>query len=178
MSMNGTTVMKYSDESEIKRELGIRSWGNLPKGKMIKFVAMMPDIDPDVALKIVEQFPEFKEFAMDGVDAMKKAHDSTLTANTQSQDQVYQALQEIREVLKGELDRDGLTEEQRRYLVEQTMETGRMAFQKDTESKQYLDGLLNKVLVGVGAALVLGVAFVGGKLMGEIKDGPEDSHEA
>jgi hypothetical protein len=35
--------------------------------------------------------------------------------------------------------------------------------------------MLNKVLLVGGAALALGVAFVGGKLMGESRDSPETS---
>lgn len=63
---------------------------------MIKFAAMVPDMDTEVALKIIEQFPVFKEFAMDAVNAMEKAHESKLSANTQSQENVHQAFQEIR----------------------------------------------------------------------------------
>lgn len=169
--------MKYTNEGQVKRKLGIKTWGNLPKSKAIRFVAMMPDMDPEVAIKIVEQFPEFKKFALDAVNAMKNAHESTLSANTQSQEHVYQALREIREILKGELDKDGLTADERRFIIEQIQETGKLAYQKDSEGKKFTEGLLNKALIGIGAALVLGVAFVGGKLMGEIKDSPESSSD-
>lgn len=31
---------------------------------MLRFAAFMPDMDTEVALKIIEQFPAFKEFAL------------------------------------------------------------------------------------------------------------------
>ncbi|MGY2747901.1 hypothetical protein [Arthrobacter sp. UYCu723] len=169
--------MKYKNEVKIKQALGIESWRNLSKDKMIRFAAMMPDMDTEVALKIVEQFPVFKEFAMDAVDAMEKAHESTLSANKQSQEHVHQAFQEIREILKGELSKDDLSWEQKKFLIEQIQETGRLEFQKDSENKQFLDGVLKKVLMGAGAALALGVIFVGGKVMAESTEDSEDDLE-
>ncbi|MGY3200471.1 hypothetical protein [Streptomyces sp. TE5632] len=170
--------MGCKNEAEIMQALGIESWRNLSKDKMIRFAAMMPDMDTEVALKIVEQFPVFKDFAKDAVDAMEEAHESTLSANKQSQEHVHRAFQEIRETLKGELSKDDLSWEQKKFLIEQIQETGRLEFQKDSENKKFLDGVLKKVVVGAGAALALGVVFVGGKVMAESKDSPEGSLEA
>ncbi|GAA0346900.1 hypothetical protein NE235_10060 [Actinoallomurus spadix] len=169
--------MRYNNEAEIMQALEIESWRNLSKDKMIRFAAMMPDMDTEVALKIVEQFPTFKEFARDTVDAMERAHESTLSANKQSQEYVHQALQEIRAILKGELDKDDLTWEQRKFIIERIQETGRMDFQKDSENKKFLDAVFNKALIGAGVAIALGVAFVGGRLVAESKDGSEDSQD-
>jgi hypothetical protein len=169
--------MEYKNEAEVKQALGIESWRNLSKDKVIRFAAMMPDMSSEVALKIIEQFPVFKDFAMDAVDALEKAHESTLLANKQSQEHVYRALEEVREILKCELDKSDLSWEQRREIIELIQETGRLAVQKDSENKKFLDGALNKVLLGTGAVVALGVAFVGGRIMVESKENPEDSLE-
>jgi hypothetical protein len=170
--------MRYKDEDEIKRALGIDSWRNLSKDKMIRFVAMMPDMGPEVALKIVEQFPTFKDFAQNVVDAMKQSHESTLSANKQSQEHIHRAYQDLRDILKSELDKGDLTWEQRRELIEKMQEVVREESQKDSENKRFLDGALNKVLALGGVALALGVAFVGGRVMAESKDRPEETLEA
>ncbi|WP_329212641.1 hypothetical protein OG257_30110 [Streptomyces sp. NBC_00683] len=169
--------MGYRNEAEVMQALGIESWRHLSKDKMIRFAAMMPDMDTEVALKIVEQFPVFKDFAMDTVNAMEKVHEATLSANKQSQEYVHQAFQDIREILKHELNKGDLSWEEKKYLIEKIQETGRLEFQKDSENKQFLDGLLKKLVVGAGAALALGVVFVGGKIMAESKDDPEDALE-
>ncbi|MFI1535768.1 hypothetical protein [Streptomyces anandii] len=170
--------MKYKDEDEIKRALGIDSWRHLSKDKMVRFVAMMPDMDTEVALKIVEQFPTFKDFAQNVVDAMKKAHESTLSANKESQEYVHRAYQDLRDTLRSELAKGDLTWEQRRELIEKMQEAVREESQKDSENKRFLDGALNKVLILGGAALALGVAFVGGRVMAESKGSPEGTLEA
>ncbi|RAY12950.1 hypothetical protein DPM19_23370 [Actinomadura craniellae] len=170
--------MGYKNEAEIKQALGIESWRNLSKDKMIRFVAMMPDMGTEVALKIVEQFPVFKDFAIDAVDAMEGAHESTLSANNQSQEHVHRAFQEIREILKAELSNGDLSWKQKKYLIEQIQETGRLEFQKDSENKHFLDGMSRKMMLGAGVVVALGVAFVGGRVMAESKDSPESSLEA
>ncbi len=170
--------MRYKDEDEIKHALGIDSWRNLSKDKMIRFVAMMPDMGTEVALKIVEQFPAFKDFALDVVDAMKKSHESTLSTNQQSQEHVHRAFQDFRDTLRNELDKGDLTWEQRWKIIEKMQEAVREESQKDSENKRFLDGALKKVLVLGGAAVALGVAFVGGRVMAEGKDDPDESLEA
>lgn len=169
--------MGYKNEAEIKRALGIESWRNLSKAKMIRFVAMMPDMGTEVAIKIIDQFPAFKDFATDAVDAIEKAHESTLAANKQSQEHLHQALQEIRKILKGELDKGDLSWEQRKHIIELIQETGRLESQKDSENKQFLDRASNKMVFGVVAVAALGVAFVGGRVMAENKDSSESSLE-
>jgi hypothetical protein len=173
----GDPGMGYKNEAEIKQALGIESWRHLSKDKMFRFVAMMPDMDTEVALKIVEQFPVFKEFAKGAVDVMEKAYESALLANEQSQKQFYQALQDAMESIKGELGKDGLNWEQKRYLIEKIHEFLRLASLKDTENKQFLDRQLAKKVFAVGAVLALCVAFVGRKIAFESKGSPEGSVE-
>lgn len=158
------------NEVEVKKQLGIESWKNLSKDKMLRFAAMMPDMDTEVTLKIIEQFPAFKEFALDTVKEMEKAHESTLKSNDKSQDQVYKALQEIREILKGELDKDDLSWDQLKFIIELIQENGKLAFQKDSEGKQFLNTVLGKITFVGGSVVALGVLFVGGKIMLEQGD--------
>lgn len=162
-------------EVEVMKQLDIDSWRNLSKDKMLRFAALMPDMDTEVALKIIEQFPTFKEFALDTVKEMEKAHKSTLKANDKSQKHAYKAFEEIREILKGELDRDNLTWDQRKVILEMIQDNGKLVFQKDSENKQFLNSVLGKVAVLGGSAVAMGVVFLGGKVMLEHEDGTDRS---
>lgn len=159
--------MKYNSEAEIKKALDIETWRNLSRDKMIRFAAMMPDMDREVALKIVEQFPAFKDFAMETVSVMERAQESALENNKESQAQVHQAFQEIREILKGELAQEDLSWEQRKHILELILETGNKEFAKDTENKDFLKQIVKGVGVVALSALALGIVFVGGKIMME-----------
>ena len=157
--------MSYKSEAEVKKALGIESWRNLSKDKVFQFAAMMPEMDTEVALKIIEQLPEYRKLLTDGLTLLKEEHESTLKFNSQSQDNVHRGWREIREALKGKLDQDGLDWEQAKFVIEQMMETGRQESAKDTENKQFLDGLFTKAAVTAGAAAVAAIAFVGGRVL-------------
>lgn len=165
--------MRYTNEGEIKQELGIESWRNLSKAKMIRFAMMMPDMDAELALKIVEQFPVFADFASGVVGAMKKMHKTTLFANKESQDRFHESCKQTRDMIQTELNQDGLSFEHKKYLLEQVMEILKLESQKDSENKQFLDAGLKKMLGFAMAAIALGVVVLGGKATIESKDDPE-----
>ncbi|WP_055585505.1 hypothetical protein [Peterkaempfera griseoplana] len=165
--------MDNPNEAEIKRALGIRSWRNLSKDKVIKFAAMMPEMGTEVRLKIIEQFPAFKDLAKNSVDSVKKAYESTLSANEKSQEHFHQASQQHREALKDDLSRDDLSWEQRQFLHERFQQNIGQEFQKDSENKQFLERGLRTVAVSAGAAIALSAVFVGARIIGENKEGPE-----
>lgn len=162
--------MAFDSEDAVKRALAIDSWRNLSKDKLLRFVAMMPDMDKEVAVRIIEQFPQFKEFALHALDVLERDHQSTLDANAHSQDDFHRACQDIRDAIRGQLDKDGLTPDERRHLVECLMEVAKLESAKDTENKQFLEGLFEKVVVGVAAVAAFAVVFVGGRVLTDRRD--------
>ncbi|MCY0931949.1 hypothetical protein OTB20_38405 [Streptomyces sp. H27-H1] len=59
-------------------------------------------------LKLIEQFPAFKDLAKHSVDSIRKAHKATLDANEKSQEHFRRASQDQRDALKDDLGRDEL----------------------------------------------------------------------
>ena len=157
--------MQYTNDDQIKKALGIGSWRELSKEGVTRFVAMTPDMDKEVALKIVEQLPAFTDFALEAVNVMQKAQEAALADNRQSQAQVHEAWQEIREILKGHLDEEDLTWEQKRELFELIMETGKQESAKDTENKQFQKEMYMELLkFGGGVVLAVCVVFLNGRI--------------
>lgn len=148
--------MTYKNEDKLKKALEIDTWKNLSRDKMIKFIAMMPDMDKELALKVVEQFPDFKRFVSDALDVIEKRHESTLSHNSQSQENFYQAMREIREILKRELEKDNLTWDQKK-----------LEFAKDSENKRFLDSLFGRVTLVTAAGITVGAAVLGGKVLAQ-----------
>ena len=161
--------MRYKNEAEIMKALEIDTWRNLSKDKIVHFAALMPEMDVEVAKRVVEQFPQFRVFATEALNVIEKEHTSTLAFNNASQEQVHQAFQHVRTILERELGRDDLTAEDRRIVIEALLETANREFAKDSENKEFLNAQLNKVATANLAALALGIVFVGGRLIREIK---------
>ncbi len=156
--------MRYTNEDDIKKALGIDTWRNLSRDNVTRFAAMLPDVDKEVALKIVEQLPEFTSFALEAINVMQKAHESAHADNKQSMAQVHEAFREIREILRGQLEVEDLPWEQRKYILDLLMDTGKLEYAKDTENKQFVREMYSIMGAAVGGALLLAVVFVGGKV--------------
>lgn len=155
--------MEYEDEDDVKQALGVKSWANVPVDKVLKFVAMLPTVSKEVALKVAEQLPEIRKVATRALAGLEKAHENTLKANAESQEHVHAAYQDIRDVLKGELKEEDLTFEQKKEIYDLLMETGKGDFAKDSENKRALDTWLKAAGVVAVAALAVCVVLVGGK---------------
>ncbi|MFF7554241.1 hypothetical protein ACFZA9_15300 [Streptomyces olivaceus] len=163
------------NESAVKRKLGIPNWRNLSKDKVLKFAAAMPEMATEARLKLIEQFPAFKDLGKANIDAVAEAHRSTLAANENSQNHFYKAAQDQRDALQADLARDDLSEAQRESFHDRLERNVGRVFEKDSESKQF-QGAGMKLVAATGvAALALSVAFVGGRVAGVSEDGSEES---
>lgn len=169
----GSVFMKYNNEVEVMDALGIESWRNLSKDKVLQLVAMLPDMSAEVALEVVEKFPEFANFALSALKSLGKRHESTLVQNGLSQGNASRANQEMRAFLFAEAEKDQPWE-QKRYLIDQAMATTSADAEKDAENKKFLDGLFGKVAAITGGVVALGIVFVGGRvLMQDASNGSE-----
>jgi hypothetical protein len=83
--------------------LKISDWNSVDKDSMLKFGAMLPEMDSLLAQKLIEQFPNFKELALGVLASAEASHKATLDSNDKSQNHVYEAWSDTRQILKGEL---------------------------------------------------------------------------
>ena len=57
-------MAKYmATENDVKKALAIDSFRNISKDKIMEFVSAIPNMDKEVAIKIIEQFPSYSESA-------------------------------------------------------------------------------------------------------------------
>jgi hypothetical protein len=152
------------DEEQVKKALKIDSWRNLSKDKLLDFVAEMPKLDKDVAMRIIAQFPEFKSLVSDGFSQLEKQVKTAHRFNWKSQKRVHEAFKEYRALLNRELDRENLTPEDRWRILDLFNEAVKAEAEKDSENK----ALIVKILVGAVTVIValvgLAITFVGGKI--------------
>ncbi|MEV4519288.1 hypothetical protein ACGFKZ_10190 [Micromonospora tulbaghiae] len=157
--------MVIKSEEDVKKVLDIDTWRNLSKEKVFQLVAMMPEMEKEVQLKIIEQLPELTKLAVKAMTVVRKVHESTLSSNEKSQENVHKGYQEARAAIIAQLERGDLDPETRRHLNELLMQTADKESAKDSENKHFLDRLVNKTTLGVAvAAVVLTAVATGGKV--------------
>lgn len=156
--------MSLDGEDAVKKALGIGSFRELSKDGVMRLAAMMPDLPKEVALKIVEQFPEYRQLLTETLNVVVERHESTLKAAKWSQKQFHRGIEATREILKGELQKD-IEPEERRFILEKILDLNKMEDAKDDKTKSFLLNALKILGMIVGGVVLSAVAFVGGKFV-------------
>lgn len=159
--------MDFGSEEQLRQKAGLESWRNLSKEKFLAFVSELPNMDKEVALKVIGQFPEFKRLVLDSYSSLQEQTDSAFKANWKSQKKVHKAYADTRRILERELERENLTSEERLEIVRMIGETADKEFTKDSENKAFVVKIVG-VSVGV---LVMGMAAGNAVLGGKSKIG-------
>lgn len=79
---------RYVTEEAVKRALKIDSFRNISKDKVMQFASMIPYMDKDVAIAIINQFPRFADFGQTMVSSYMQICDNILLSNKESHDAV------------------------------------------------------------------------------------------
>lgn len=120
---------------------------------------MLPEVDPEVAKKLLDQVPELSKMAQVVLDDAAKAYDAALSSNDLSMELVHENHRKALDILQAELARTDLTAEERMSAfarIDQILDNLRL---KDTENKRFLAEQLHAKLA-VAAVAAAGVAAV------------------
>lgn len=155
--------MEIKDEDGLKKKMGIETWRNLSKEKFLSFVSDLPNMSKELALKVVEQFPDFKNLVLESLDHVHEQAAKAVEVNWKSQKKVHKGHAKFRKMLERELDRDGLTPEDRFRILDMVREDLEKESLKDSEHKAFVYKLLTTVggVAALGAAAA--VAVLGGR---------------
>ena len=160
----------YTSEVELKSVLGIESWRNLSKDTFLGFLERLPEVDPEVALKLIDRVPEITALARGAVEEATKAYDVALKANAHGQDAIAQIHRQRLEILRAELEKDR-TPEQWTRVLDDMREINVNALLKDTEDKKFISDQFQATLATVGGVVVAVGAVVFAAIKSRDKSG-------
>lgn len=151
--------MNFESEDELKHRLGIESWRNLSKEKLLSFVSELSSMDPEVAMKVVAEFPNFKTLVIESLEHVKEQAENSVEANWRSQKKVHKAFAQYRIILTNELERQSITSEDRFRILSLLAEAIDKEAAKDSEHKNFvfrMTATLGTIAVaGAGIALAM-----------------------
>lgn len=120
-------------------------------------------MDHEVALKVIEQFPDFKSLVGETLNSFEQRYESAQKFSWKSQKKVHDAFKFYRETLNRELERENLSVEERFSILEMLRQAVAMESEKDSEHKAFTIKLVTiAATVGV-AAIGTAIAALGGK---------------
>ena len=152
---------KLITEQQVKEALNIESFRNLSKDKIMEFVSLIPNMDKDVAISIVNQYPAYFEMAKYMVEQLTQTCDTILNENTTSQNEVLSAYRKILDDLGEILKREDISPEERENITNKMIEIADKMAEKDTENKQFLSWIVRNKEYIIAGAVVLGAALLG-----------------
>ena len=148
-------------EAKVLKKLDIPDFRHMTKDKIVKFATMLPYMDPEVAKKALEQFPDFKELAGDMVTQYKSIVEKAFEENRISQQSFYYACNSILESLRKNLEADDITFDERIRIEDKMIEVAKMIGEKDTETKQLL-----KSIVGIFSGCIVIICGTAAAILG------------
>lgn len=155
--------MEFESEDELRKKLEIDSWRNLSKEKFLTFVSELPNMSQDVAIKVLDQFPDFKTLVLDSLSQVQEQATIAVEANWKSQKKVHKSFKEYRKVLKRELERADLSAVDRFAILQLLQNAIDGESKKDSEHKAFVLKALGMVASGAVVVAVAAVAVLGGK---------------
>ncbi|MBC2398741.1 MULTISPECIES: hypothetical protein [Clostridium] len=148
-------------EREVLQQLNIPDFRHITKDKVMTFASMLQNMEPEVAKKALEQFPEFAKMTLELLKDYKGLMEKTLDENSASSKQCFNIYNEVVDALKSCLAKDDLPFEEKKYYIEKMMEIAKMAESKDSENKGF-----NWRIIAAGTLAVLTVVGVGASIIG------------
>lgn len=157
-------------ETRVLKKLNIIDFRHLTKDKVIKMVSMLDKMDPEVAKKVLEQFPKFSNTIKEMLTEYKEVLDKGLGFNNESVKAVYDKYNAVIASLQKELENEHLTFEQKKYILEQMRDIAEKVDKKDTENKRFIVGMATLSTLVVGGTVAVLASVLGGNTQIETDD--------
>lgn len=148
-------------ELQVLKKLNIPDFRHLTKDKVIAFASMIPKMNPDVAKKALEQFPNFATTSLDALKEYREIIENAMRDDRESTQVCYDMYNRVMDSLEEALHEENLTFDQKTYILDQMKSVADEVSQKDREKAS--DRL--KVL-GIAGSVVASIVAVLGSIIG------------
>ena len=150
-------------ENQVLKKLNIPDFRHLSKDNIMSFVSMIDKMDPEVAKKALEQFPDFAKVSIDGLTNLKNTVLKSMDDDKESANRFYDMCDTVIDAIKLAMSDGEVTFEEKKYCIDKMQEIVKMASEKDSEGKKFKWSLvanfaLSAVIVVAATVVALGGA--------------------
>lgn len=152
---------QLKSEIEVLDEIGAKDFRSIKKDQIIEFASSIHQMPKEVAIKCIEQFPEFRKNANEVLTTLKGIFKDVTDSNRNLTSEVITACNTVLDHLGQELHKPFISAKLKKYIIEQMVEVAHII---DDARKSHTN-LMHKIAqcaaaVG-GAAVVVAGAIVG-----------------
>lgn len=145
--------VKFPTEESVKKALKINSFRELSKDKIMQFASMIPYMDKEVAIAVINQFPAYAEFVKVIISFYMETANRILDDNKESQMAAIRGYQTILDSLSKKLEQSN-TEEERKSITDDMISVADKMAEIDEKNKKFLNKMVTMILAGVGIAVL------------------------
>ena len=157
--------MRKISEEKALQQLKINSFRELSKEKFMDFISVLQDLDPEVQMKALEQFPEFISTAKEALSGMKENALELLKSEDKGLECTSKSYEMAIDYLGGLLNKEGLSSEEKMEIAHMIFELAQKQGQNLAGHRAFEEGVQSRYLTGVLATMALGVAALGVKVV-------------
>ena len=129
-------------EDQVKKALQIDSFRNLSKDKIMEFASLIPHMDKDVAIAIINQFPAYAESSRNMIEQYNVMCDKVLQSNDDSRRDAVMAYKTILDDLSILLKQDGITPEQQEKITDKMILVADKIADLHEDNRNFLEGII------------------------------------
>ena len=156
----------FVSEEQVKKALQIDTFRNMSKDKIMEFASLIPHMDKDVAIAIINQFPEYAESSRNMIKQYNVMCDKVLQSNDDSRRDAVLAYKTILDDLSVLLKQDGITPEQQEKITDKMIIVADKISGLHEDNRGFLEGIIKYGTPLIGGALLLGAVILGVNVKG------------
>ena len=119
MLKGGKRVSRPYNELQVLKKLDIPDFRHMTKDKVIAFASMIPRMDPEVAKKALEQFPNFASTSLDIMKEYRYVLEEAMQDDRESTQVCYDMYNRVMDSLEKILHEEELSFDEKTYILNQ-----------------------------------------------------------
>lgn len=161
-------------EKQVLKKLGISDFRHLSKDKVIKFASMVPNMQPEVAKKALEQFPNFASTSLDLMRDYKEIFEEAIADEREGAQVTYEMYRRIMDSDQKILENELSFEQEMLILDHMKAVTDAVASFNRERSQDRLKLLAIAGSVATAAIAILGAALGSNISLAQDNDNEDD----
>ncbi len=157
-------------EAEVLKRLGKKDWRTLDKKTTIEFVSSINQMDPQVALGIIEKFPEIATFGLNVAKEQTEQLRAVLASNDESVRAQYEQTKMVASVLQSVVENENSTAEERIEAMKGLNEVLEHNERIDKRNKEFFIKLIRNGAIGLGSVALVVLGAIGLNARGSLPD--------
>lgn len=132
----------------------------------MEFASLIPNMDKDVAISIINQFPAYAESSRNMIEQYNVMCDKILQSNDDSRRDAVMAYKTVLDDLSSLLKQDGVTPELQEKITDKMILVADKIADLHESNRNFLEGIIKYGTPLIGGALLLGAVILGVNVKG------------